>query len=67
MDDGFQMNPLAGEERETLAQIETELTAEEAERARARAVTLENAMLADLVEEFEVRLHGGLKVVVVTE
>ena len=56
-DDRAQVDPLRGDQRESLRQIEAQLLAEERQRAGARAVTFVRAAFQDAAHQFEVGFH----------
>src|SRR6185437_11711957 len=57
VDDRAQMDPLRGDQRESLREIEAQLLAEERQRPGARAVTLACAAFQDAAHQIQVGLH----------
>ena len=58
VDDRFQMQLLRRQDREASREIETHLVAEDAERARTRAVVLGDSAVPDRGQQVQVLLHA---------
>jgi hypothetical protein len=58
VDDGFHMQLLGGDERETFRQIEAHLMAEDRQRADARPVALLKALFQDQFHQIVILAHG---------
>ena len=59
MDDGFQVQPLGGDQRKALREIEAHLVAEDRDGPRAGTVGFAGALVEDAAQKVMIGLHVG--------